>query len=79
LPTGVGLLADRIPRFRDNDAQDLLDIMDWRRRVIVASWTDLVTPAIGWAGFGVDLLITILPRVAQGQPRPERSKPPEEW
>lgn len=46
---------------------------------IAASWADVVTPTIGWVGFTVALVGTVLSRVAHPQPRRARTGPPEEW
>jgi hypothetical protein len=45
--------------------------------LIVASWADIVSPTIGWVGFGVALLGTLLSFGAQKRPHRLRPEPPE--
>jgi hypothetical protein len=48
--------------------------------LIVASWTDVVTPTIGWIGFGVALAGTLLSFGAQQRlpPSPQASSPEDQ-
>ncbi len=45
--------------------------------VIVASWLNIVTPAVGWVGFGVALAGTLLSFGAQQRPQQPPVKPSE--
>ncbi len=45
--------------------------------LIVASWADVVTPTIGWVGFGVALAGTLLSFGAQQRPQQPHPKPRE--
>ena len=45
--------------------------------LIVASWANVVTPAMGWVGFGVALAGTLLSSGAQQRPQQLPSKPRE--
>jgi hypothetical protein len=45
--------------------------------VIVASWLSIVTPAVGWVGFGVALAGTLLSFGAQQRPQQPTAKPSE--
>jgi len=44
--------------------------------VIVASWLNIVTPAVGWVGFGIALAGTLLSLTGQQRQQPP-AKPPE--
>ena len=46
--------------------------------LIVASWGDIVTPTVGWIGFGVALAGTLFSIVAQQSPRKGQRTRPEE-
>ena len=48
--------------------------------IIVASWADVVTPTIGWIGFGLARgRHAEISRPAHGHPPQGRIRPPEEW
>jgi hypothetical protein len=45
--------------------------------LIVASWVDIVSPTVGWVGFGVALLGTLLSFVAQQRRQQIQPRAPE--
>lgn len=45
--------------------------------LIVASWSEVVSPTVGWVGFGIALSGTVLSLVAQQHPQKSLRKPPE--
>jgi membrane-bound ClpP family serine protease len=45
--------------------------------LILASWVDVVSPTVGWVGFAIALIGTLLSFVAQKQPLHSESKSPK--
>jgi hypothetical protein len=45
--------------------------------LIAASWADLVTPTLGWVGFGIALVGSLLSFGAQRPPQQSWPNPPE--
>jgi hypothetical protein len=44
--------------------------------LIVASWADVVSPTVGWIGFGAALVGTLLSFLAQQRPQQSRFESP---